>query len=189
MTRCATRRAAAPMLLALSLAVPSPGQETAPPAAPAENAPAPAPTPTPTPRPARRVAAPTLAVGVGGPLLASASAGVILGKDHSLPDECPSPRGWLVQGEAGVGGAKISAGPIFTYCYTSFGSLGAGSLQATYVRTWGNPLGTEPRLSYVGGELDIGLIDWKITLGLLKRTGGGDTGANFLFTWGLARGF
>lgn len=121
--------------------------------------------------------------------MVSASTGVILGKDRALQDECPSPRGWLVQGEAGIGGAKASAGPVFTYCYTKFGSLGAGSLQATYVRTWGNPLGTEPRLSYVGGELDLGLIDWKVTLGLLKRTGGGQEGANFLFTWGIARGF
>ncbi len=150
---------------------------------------APQPTPAPTPRPARRVAAPTFALGAGGPLLVSASAGVILGTDRAQADECPSPRGWLVQAEGGVGGAKLSGGPVFTYCHTRFGSLGAGSVQAAWVRTWGRPLATEPDLSYLGGELDLGLIDWRITLGLLKRTGDATLGANWLFTWGIARGF
>ena len=183
MTRFTALRAVPGLVFLLAASAPLPGQE------PAKPAPAPTPTPTPSPRPARRVAAPTLAVGVGGPLLASASAGLILGSDRSAPDECPSPRGWLVQGEAGIGGLKLGAGPVFTYCHTAFGSLGAGSLQAAYVRTWGNPLGTEAGISYVGGELDFGLIDWRVTLGLLKRTGREAEGANLLFTWGLARGF
>ena len=180
------RRAPLWLLACVALAVPLTGQEAA---APPDPAPAPTPTPTPTPRPTRRVAAPTLAAGVGGPLLASGSAGLILGSDRALPDECPSPRGVLVQAEAGVAGAKASAGPVFTYCYTPLGSLGAGALQATVLRTWGNPLGTDPDLTYAGGELRLGLVDWRVTLGLLKRTGGERRGANWLFTWGLARGF
>jgi hypothetical protein len=178
-------------MLAAALACPLAAQEPpgAPPVTPPPAVPAPAPTPTPTPRPARRVASPTLAAGVGGPLLVSGSAGLILGSDRSLPDECPSPRGVLVQAEAGVGGLKIGAGPVFTYCHTALGSLGAGALQATYARTWGNPLSTEPDLNYAGGELRLGLIDWRLTLGLLKRAGGDDRGADWLFTWGVARGF
>ncbi|HVR72421.1 MAG TPA: hypothetical protein VMT87_16410 [Vicinamibacteria bacterium] len=181
---CDTRgRAACGLLLALLGALPVSGQEPDKPTA------QPTPAPTPTPRVSRRVAAPTFALGAGGPLLASASAGVILGTDRSLPDECPSPRGWLLQAEGGLGGVKLSGGPAFTYCQTVFGSLGAAALQATWARTWGRPLGTEPDLSYVGGELDIGLIDWRVTLGLLKRTGTATEGANWLFTWGIARGF
>jgi hypothetical protein len=177
------------LLLCLAVSLPLGAQppETAPPATPAP--PTPTPTPTPVPRVARKVAAPTLAIGAGGPLLVSGSAGVILGKDLALPDECPSPRGVLLQAEAGAGGGKLSVGPVYTYCHTPFGSLGAGSLQLTYLRTWGNPLGTEPDLTYWGGELRLGLIDWRVTLGLLKRTGGGEAGANLLFTWGIARGF
>jgi hypothetical protein len=145
--------------------------------------------PTSAPRVARRVAAPTFALGAGGPLLASASAGVILGTDRAQPDECPSPRGFLVQAEGGVGGAKLSGGPVFTYCHSAFGALGAGSLQGAWLRTWGRPLATEPDLSYVGGEIDVGLVDWRVTLGLLKRMGDRTEGANWLFTWGIARGF
>lgn len=148
----------------------------------------PAPAPIPSPRPARRAVAPTLSAAVGGPLVLSGSAGLIIGRDRAAEDECPSPRGWLVQGEAGIGGGKLSAGPVFTYCYTPLGSLGAASLQAAFVRTWGRPLATEQDLSYLGGELDVGLIDWKVSLGLLKRVRG-DRGAGWLFTWGLGRGF
>jgi hypothetical protein len=193
MTRHLTRQGAAALwlsLAAVSLQAQEPDAAAAPPVSTSSPpAPAPTPTPTPTPRVARRVAAPTLALGVGGPLIASASAGVIFGSDRSLPDECPSPRGFLLRGEAGVAGAKLGLGPVFTYCHSLFGSLGAGSLQAVYARTWGNPLGTEPGLDYWGGELHIGIIDWRITLGLLKRGGGSQEGANLLFTWGIARGF
>jgi hypothetical protein len=179
MTRFTAVRAVPCLVLCLAAGAPVAGQEPE----------KPTPAPTPSPRPARRVAAPTLAAGIGGPLTAAASAGLILGIDRSAPDECPSPRGWLLQAEAGIGGVKLGGGPVFTYCHTVFGSLGAGSLQAAYVRTWGTPLGTEAGLNYVGGELDVGLIDWRVTLGLLKRTGSGTEGANLLFTWGLARGF
>jgi hypothetical protein len=178
MTRERMGRAAGCLLLGLT-ALPLRAQEPAEPGAPP---PVPAPTPTPSPRAARAVAAPTFALAAGGPLLASASAGVILGRDRSTPDECPSPRGWLVQAEAGAGGGKLSAGPVYTYCYTALGSLGAGAFQAVWLRTWGNPLGADPELSYVGGELDIGLIDWKVSLGLLKRTGPSRESANWLFT-------
>jgi hypothetical protein len=192
MMRAANRSAVRGLALSILLAAPLRAQDPAVPAAPAPPAPTPtptpAPTPTPTPRPARRVAAPTLAAGVGGPLLVSGSAGLILGSDRAAPDECPSPRGVLAQAEAGVGGIKVGAGPVFTYCHTPLGSLGAGALQATYLRTWGNPLGTDPDLDYAGGELRVGLIDWRLTLGLLKRVNG-DQGANWLFTWGIARGF
>ena len=194
MTGCTTVRAARWLLLYAVTAVPVAGQDVPDPAAPqpteaAPATPAPKPTATPPARVAHRAAAPTLAAGVGGPLALAASAGVILGSDRAAPDECPSPRGWLMQAEAGLGGAKISGGPVFTYCYTVFGSLGAAAIQAAFVRTWGTPLGTDAGLSYVGGELDIGLIDWKVTLGLLKRTRGERDGANLLFTWGIARGF
>jgi hypothetical protein len=188
-----TTRTAGGLLLCLACRAPVFGQDASR-AAPPEPAPAPAPAPTPTPlaatpHPARRVAAPTLAIGVGGPMIVSGSAGLILGTDRALPDECPSPRGFLLQAEAGVGGLQIGLGPVFTYCHTARGSLGAATLQAAYLRTWGNPLGTDPDLDYWGGVLRIGLIDWRITLGLLKRTAGGDVGANLLFTWGVARGF
>jgi len=183
MTPGALARAVSCLLLALVPALPLRGQQADPAVPQAEPAPAP------SPRPARHVAAPTFALGAGGPLLASASAGVILGTDRAQPDECPSPRGWLLQAEGGVGGAKLGGGPVFTYCHTPFGSLGAGSVQAVWVRTWGRPLATEPDLSYVGGELDLGLIDWRVTLGLVKRTGDAAAGANWLFTWGIARGF
>ena len=193
MTRATNGRAARGLALCVALASPLAAQEppaSSPPATPPPgHVPAPVPTPTPTPRPSRRVAAPTLAAGVGGPLLVSASAGLILGSDRAAADECPSPRGLLIQAEGGVGGLKVGAGPVFTYCHTVLGALGAGAVQAAYARTWGNPLGTEPDLNYAGGELRLGLVDWRVTLGLLKRAGGAERGANWLFTWGIARGF
>jgi hypothetical protein len=142
-----------------------------------------------SPSPVPRTVAPTWAAAVGGPLAISGSAGIIVGRDPAGAGQCASPRGWLLQAEAGLGGAKLSAGPAFMYCYTPFGSLGAAALQAAFVRTWGSPLATRSGLDYAGGELDVGVADWKVTLGVLRRVGGGAFGAKTLFTWGIARGF
>src|SRR5205814_7160165 len=112
----------------------------------------------------------TFAIEAGGPLLVSGSAGLIVGKVTTGGESCPSAVGTLVQAEAGLGGGQVSLGRLFfTYCYSPFGSLGAADVKLTLLRTWGKPLGGDTGRTYLGPELDIGIADWKATLGLLAR--------------------
>jgi len=53
--------------------------------------------------------------------------------------------------------------------------------------TWGNPIGTDPGLTYLGPELDLSVIRINLTLGVLFRVAG-DGGAGTLFSWGLGFG-
>ena len=84
-----------------------------------------------------------------------------------------------------MGGGRFDAGPAFSYCYGRFGSLAAGAFTFTILRTWGKPVFTEPGRTYLGGELKVGLADWSIGLGPLKRLGG----PGWLLSWSLGKGF
>ena len=137
----------------------------------------------------RRVGS-TFAVVGGSPLGLSGSGALIVGRVQTGGDSCPSATGTLLQAEAGVGGGKVSLGRLFfTYCYTRFGSLGAADVKVSLLRTWGSPLWAPAGKTYVGPELDIGVADWKIALGLLVRRGEESATKRLRFTWALGRGF
>ena len=61
------------------------------------------------------------------------------------------------------------------------------ALRVALARTWGNPIGTEPGLTYLGPELDLSVIRINLTLGVLFRVAG-DGGSSALFSWGLGFG-
>ena len=155
----------------------------------AQEPPRPAASPSPAPATVRRTG-PTFAVRAGAPLTLSASAGLIVGRVTTGGASCPTAVGNLVQAEAGVGGGQVSLGRVFfTYCYTPFGSLGAADVKLTLLRTWGKPLFGGAGRTYLGPELDIGMADWKISLGLLARVQGDPASGRVRFVWGLGRGF
>jgi hypothetical protein len=137
----------------------------------------------------RRVGS-TFAIVGGSPLGLSGSGALIVGRVQTGGDSCPSATGTLLQAEAGVGGGKVSLGRLFfTYCYTPFGSLGAADVKLSLLRTWGAPLWAPADKTYLGPELDIGVADWKIALGLLVRLGEDPATKRLRFTWALGRGF
>jgi len=97
--------------------------------------------------------------------------------------------GFLVQAAAGSGGGKLSlgVGARARVEEEDFnGTVGVG-LRAAFVRTWGNPIGTEPGLSYLGPELDLAILRVNLTLGVLWRVSG-HGGKSALFSWGLGFG-
>ena len=67
------------------------------------------------------------------------------------------------------------------------GTVGV-ALRAAFVRTWGNPVGTQPGLSYLGPELDLSIVRVNTTLGVLWRVSGSG-GKSVLFSWGFGFGF
>lgn len=140
-------------------------------------------------------------IGFGGPIGAAASVRILHGlgadvreKDGKVKAVCALPiphcaQGFLFQADAGSGGGKLSLGvgarahveePDFR------GTVGVG-LRASLVRTWGNPIGTEPDLTYLGPELDLSVLRVNLTLGVLWRVAG-NAGSSALFSWGLGLG-
>ena len=182
--------------LAQPPASPSPAPQPSGPPSPAASRPSPTASPSPSPSPSppadpgqtRRTGS-TFAITAGSPLGVSGSAGLVIGRVHTGGGSCPSAVGTLLQAEAGVGGGKVSLGRLFfTYCYTPFGSLGAAGVKLSLLRTWGSPLWAPKDRTYLGPEIDIGIMDWKLSLGLLVRLGS-DEGGRVRFTFGLGRGF
>jgi len=170
-------------------ASPSPAAQPGPPST-VQPSPLPAAPPKPAATGQTRRFGSTFAVNGGSPLGLSASAALIVGRVQTGGDTCPSAVGSLLQVEAGIGGGKVSLGRLFfTYCYTPFGSLGAADLKVSLVRTWGSPLWAPVNRTYLGPELDIGVADWKISLGLLFRVGEDPATKRLRFTWELGRGF
>jgi hypothetical protein len=66
------------------------------------------------------------------------------------------------------------------------GTVGVG-VRAALVRTWGHPIGTRPDLTYLGPELDLSIVRFNLTLGVLWRISG-RSGASALFSWGVGFG-
>jgi hypothetical protein len=195
----------------LASAEPSAGQEppTAPPTVVVEPAPPP-PAEPPSPKSASQPETEitidkgthvALGIGFGGPIGAAASVRVLhgLGADVHEGDErvkavCALPiphcaQGFLVQADAGSGGGKLSLG-IGARARVEeedfHGTVGA-SLRASVLRTWGSPIGTEPHLTYLGPELDLSILRFNLTLGVLWRVSG-HTGASAVFGWGIGFG-
>jgi hypothetical protein len=143
----------------------------------------------------------TVGIGLGGPISAALSFRVLHGlgakviePDGRVKAVCAVPiaycaRGFLVQVDAGSGGGKLSLG-IGARAHVdeeSFhGTVGVG-LRAALVRTWGSPIGTEPGLTYLGPELDLKVIRFNLTLGVLWRVSG-SAGSFAVFGWGLGFG-
>ena len=98
-------------------------------------------------------------------------------------------QGFLVQADAGSGGGKLSLG-LGAWAKANeedFRGTAGAALRLAVARTWGNPIGTDPGLTYVGPELDLAVIRINLTLGVLFRVSG-DRGASAVFSWGLGFG-
>ena len=98
-------------------------------------------------------------------------------------------QGFLLQADAGSGGGKLSLGVGARAKVDDEGFKGTAgvALRLAFARTWGNPVGTDPGLNYLGPELDLSVIRIGLTLGVLFRVSG-DHGPNAVFSWGLGFG-
>jgi hypothetical protein len=140
-------------------------------------------------------------IGFSGPLGAAASVRMLHGLGADVRDgstrvkavcAIPMPhcaQGFLLQADAGSGGGKLSLGlgAWAKIDEESFRGTAGVALRLGFARTWGNPIGTEPGLSYLGPELDLSVIRVNLTLGVLFRVAG-DRGSSALFSWGLGFG-
>jgi hypothetical protein len=140
-------------------------------------------------------------IGFSGPLGAAGSLRILHGLGADVRDgstrvkavcAIPMPhcaQGFLVQADAGSGGGKLSLGlgAWANVDEESFRGTAGVALRLALARTWGNPVGTDPGLTYLGPELDLSVIRINLTLGVLWRVAG-DGGAGALFSWGLGFG-
>ena len=140
-------------------------------------------------------------IGFSGPLGAAASVRILHGLGADVRDgstrvnavcAVPMPhcaQGFLLQADAGSGGGKLSVG-VGAWAKVdekSFRGTAGVALRLAAARTWGNPIGTEPGLTYLGPELDLSVLRINLTLGALFRVSG-DRGSSALFSWGLGFG-
>jgi hypothetical protein len=140
-------------------------------------------------------------IGFSGPIGAAASVRMLHGLGADVRDgstrvkavcAIPMPhcaQGFLLQADAGSGGGKLSLG-LGAWAKVdeeSFRGTAGVALRLALARTWGNPVGTEPGLSYLGPELDLSVVRVNLTLGVLFRVAG-DRGSGALFSWGLGFG-
>ena len=209
------RRLAALLAMGLSLALSAAAQDPPAPATPTTPSPAPvsdtpaadAPVVLDPKAPAKteinldRHTQVTAGIGFSGPIGAGASLRLLHGLGADVKDDgtrvtavCAVPmphcaQGFLLQADAGSGGGKLSLGVGVRAHVQDEGFRGpAGvALRLAVARTWGNPVGTDPNLTYVGPELDLSVIRIGLTLGVLFRVSG-DHGSNALFSWGLGFG-
>jgi hypothetical protein len=137
-------------------------------------------------------------IGFGGPLGGTFRLDLLHGLGADVREEkehvtatCALPipycaGGFVLGAEAGSGGGKLSLGVGANARVQSedfHGTVGVG-LKASLARTWGNPIGTEPGLTYLGPELDLYVLRFGVGLGVLWRVSGSG-GSSALFTWGV----
>jgi hypothetical protein len=123
------------------------------------------------------------------PQVVSGSAGFLIGPldapprapDAPPPTKVYVPHGVLVQVEPGIGGGKMGLGYV-----KGLPPVAAGGIQAFYLRTWGQPLWTEKRRSYVGLEFDATFL-LKLSVGVMRSVDDGPR--DIAFTGGLGFGF
>jgi hypothetical protein len=181
---------------------PAPPPAAGPPAAPAPESS----TPKPEAKPESEITLDkgtqvAFGIGFGGPIGAAASFRVLhgLGADVREGDDrvkavCAIPiphcaQGFLFQADAGSGGGKLSLGigARARVDEEDFKGTVGVSLRASVLRTWSSPIGTEPNLTYLGPELDLSVVRFTLTLGVLWRVSG-QTGASAVFGWGIGFG-
>lgn len=140
-------------------------------------------------------------IGFSGPLGAAASVRILHGLGADVRDgstrvnavcAIPMPhcaQGFLLQADAGSGGGKLSLGlgAWAKIDEKSFRGTAGVALRLALARTWGNPIATDPGLTYLGPELDLSVIRINLTLGALFRVSG-EQGSSALFSWGLGFG-
>jgi hypothetical protein len=142
-----------------------------------------------------------LGIGFGGPISGAVSFRILHGLGARVAEDdgrvkavCAVPipycaRGFLLQADAGAGGGKLSLG-IGARARVDeedfHGTVGVG-LRAALVRTWGHPIGTKPDLTLLGPELDLSVVRFNLTLGVLWRVSG-STGPSAVFGWGIGFG-
>jgi hypothetical protein len=134
----------------------------------------------------------------GGPIGASLRLSLLHGlgakvneRDGKVDAVCSVPirhcaGGFLLDVEAGSGGGKLSlgiGGAAKVQDEDFRGTVGAG-LKVSLARTWGNPRGTVPGMTYVGPELDLYVLRAGVSLGVLWRVAG-DGGRTTLLSWGV----
>jgi hypothetical protein len=140
-------------------------------------------------------------IGFSGPLGVAASLRVFHGlgadvKDGSTKVEAvcaiPMPHcahGFLLQADAGTGGGKLSLGlgAWANVDEDDFRGAAGAALRLALARTWGDPVGASPGVTYFGPELDLSVRRLNLTLGALFRVSG-DRGPGVLFSWGVGLG-
>jgi hypothetical protein len=139
--------------------------------------------------------------GLFGPLGVAGRVSLLHGVGADVRDEstrvkavCALPiphcaHGFLIQADAGTGGGKLSLG-LGAYANVheeSFKGSAGVALRLAVAQTWGDPIGTEPGLTYLGPELDLSILRVSLTVGVLFRVSG-NAGAGTLFSWGLGFG-
>lgn len=126
-----------------------------------------------------------LGASYGTPLRTSGTVGILLGEECAdCIDAVHEAR--LVRLAAGQGGMKVSygiGGGMFGSPLANFGA----AVSAVCIRTWGTPAVARPRETYLGVDLEFGLI--------CRVAGGGavrisDLGkVRWLWTWSAGLGF
>jgi hypothetical protein len=142
-----------------------------------------------------------LGAGFSGPLGFAGSLQILNGIGADIKDDetrvkavCAVPmphcaQGFLLRFDAGSGGGKFSLGlgAFANVNEDDFKGTAGVAFRVALARTWGNPIGTEPDLTYLGPEFDLSILRINLTLGVLFRIDG-DRGAGTLFSWGLGFG-
>jgi hypothetical protein len=142
-----------------------------------------------------------LGAGFSGPLGFAGSFQILNGIGADIRDDetrvkavCAVPmphcaQGFLLRFDAGSGGGKFSLGlgAFANVNEEDFKGTAGVAFRVALARTWGNPIGTEPDLTYLGPEFDLSVLRINLTLGVLFRIDG-DRGAGTLFSWGLGFG-
>jgi len=140
-------------------------------------------------------------IGFQGPLGGAASLTLYHGlgadvreSDGRVKAVCAAPLavcagGFLVEAAAGSGGGKLSLGlgARARIDEDDFRGTVGVALKASLARTWGNPIGTEPDLTYLGPELDLSILRVDVSVGVLWRLSG-TGGKSALFSWGIGVG-
>lgn len=114
-----------------------------------------------------------------------------LGLIHGITTDTMSTSGPLLQAEPGLGGGKLSAGWAFVFHSgdSYLPPVGGLGLKMSVLRTWRHPRGVGPGHTYVGPELDLGVLYLKLSAGVKWRATSRSRDGRTLFTWGVGAGF
>src|SRR5262249_16681570 len=92
---------------------------------------------------------PAVGLHVGEPAKASLALGVVLGEDWQSKGRDHT-RNVALMAEGGLAAGRAS----LAYLRKGYGNFGSGfGISASFLRTWDDPWGTHPNVSYAGGEL------------------------------------